>query len=212
MVYKIAFIMCLSLLALSSVTRADMYSFENITNNSATNATNGEAQLSVNVTASGSNTALFTFNNAGPNAMVIAQIYFDNGSALNSIHSIINGSGVSFSAGGSPPNLPGGNDALPPFSSDFRATADNPAPTNGVGINETVGIKFNLAGGFDFQDLIDELNNETTRVGIHVQAFANGGSESFITTVTNKPIPAPAAVWLGVIGMGCVRIVRRHLS
>jgi hypothetical protein len=55
---------------------ADIYTFNCITNNAQSCAI-GEAQLSVNVQAAGANQVSFTFNNSGPLASSITDIYFD---------------------------------------------------------------------------------------------------------------------------------------
>lgn len=192
--------------------RADLYGFYNLSNNNATNAANGESQLAVDVTDAGSNQVLFHFTNTGAIAMSITDVYFDNGSALGSLSAISNGAGVAFSNGASPGNLPSGNTATPPFVADFAMDSDAPAQPNGVNPGETLGIIFNLAGGYSFSDLIDELNSAATRIGIHVQGFANGGSEAFINTPNTNVVPAPPAVLLGALGLGFVRLAKRSLA
>jgi len=68
--------------------QAALLSFDCITNNNTEDCTTGEAQLSVDVTDAGSNLAgsnlvLFTFQNSGPDASSIADVYFDDGTLLN---------------------------------------------------------------------------------------------------------------------------------
>ena len=62
----------------------------------------------------------------------------------------------------------------------------------------------------DYADVIAELTDGRLRIGLHVQGFGNGGSESFV----NNPVPVPAAVWLfgsGLIGLvGVARRKRRN--
>ena len=50
-----------------------------------------------------------------------------------------------------------------------------------------LGVVFALDQGRTFHDLIGELNNGTVRVGIHVQGFTGGGSESFVNCVKILP-------------------------
>lgn len=187
--------------------QAEMYGFTGLSLTSATNVAGGQAQLSINVTDAGSNRALFTFNNVGSSAMSITDIYFDNGSALSSLYSITNGPGVSFSNGASPPNLPSGNTAIPPFVADFGMDSDPPPSHNGVSPGESVGITFNLSG--DYSDLISELNSSVTRVGIHVQGFGNGGSETF---VHSSVVPVPGALALAGLGMLLIAPIKKRLS
>ena len=180
-----------ALLALATASPAFAIGFGCISNNNAGDCAAGAAQLSFDVTDAGGGLVLFTFNNAGPAASSIAQVYFDDG-VLQTLDSIVNPAGVAFSAGANPANLPAGNNASPPFVATFSAGADNPAPTNGVNPGESVGIRFSLQPGASFADVLDALDNGSLRVGIHVQAFASGGSESFV----NVPVPEPGALAL----------------
>jgi hypothetical protein len=101
--------------------------------------------------------------------------------------------GVAFSVGGNPSNLPGGNSLSPPFQADFRATADPPPPTNGVGPGEAVGLALTLQSGVDWDAVIGALDSAALRVGLHVQSFPNGSSASF---VNDGVVPEPAAILL----------------
>ncbi len=168
-------------------------SFGCITNNLAGDCTIGEAQLTVDVTSYSATQVLFQFNNSGPSAASITDAYFDDGTLLG-IATVTNGSGVDFSQGASPGNLPGGNSISPAFVATAGFTADSNPPTqpNGVNPGETLGIVFNLQSGGTFADVISELGDGRLRIGIHVQGYSTGGSESFV----NLPVPVPAALWL----------------
>jgi len=185
--------------------------FNCISNSSATDCNAGMAQLSVAVVDIGGGQVQFSFFNSGPAASSITDVYFDDGSLLG-IAGLIDADdgtggdpGVNFSQGASPGNLPAGNNASPPFQATAGFLADsNPAvQPNGVNPGEWLGIIFDLQSGMTFADVLTELGNGDLRIGIHVQGFASGGSESFV----NSPVPVPAAVWLfgsGLLGLAGV--------
>lgn len=188
---------------------ADTFDFTCISNSNAQNCQTGSLQLSVEVVEGPGGQAQFIFRNTGSAASSIADIYFDNGTLLG-IASITNGAGVDFSQGASPGNLPGGNSMNPAFQATAGFTADSNPPTqpNGVNPGETVSIFFMLQSGGAFADVIRELYSREIRVGLHVQGFGNGGSESFVNGVT--PVPVPAAAWLLLSGLGFLRVARRR--
>ena len=164
------------------------YGFTAVTSNSVIDTGIGEAQMSLMVDAFGSDQVLFTFFNSGPAASSITDVYLEDG--ILALASIQNGAGVSFSQDAAPSNLPGGS----PIGFLATLSADSDAGPGGVMVNgvnpgEQVGLVFNLLGGSTFTDVIDRLNAGigTTsnivgdiRVGIHVQGFADGESESFV--------------------------------
>ena len=193
------------------VARADIltYSFSCVTPSNPTACAIGEAQLYMDVVGYpqsvqiGSNTygptsgqVLFRLYNVGPLGSVIAAIYFDQpdlSPLFQGIAAIYGMTGVAFSVGGSPPVLPGGNNLSPAFDEDFRATADPPPPTNGVGPGEAVGLALTLENGVDWDKVIGALDSSALRVGLHVQAFPDGSSASF---VNDGVVPEPAAILL----------------
>jgi len=209
--YRSLSIACaVSAFAVVAVPGADagvIYGFYCLTDTNPINAVAGEAQLTVEVNAVGLNQVSFTFANAGPLAMSITDVYFDDGSLLG-IASIVEGPGVAYSQNATPPNLPGGNTANPPFqvTAGFSADSDPPAQPNGVNPGEFLVITFNLINGQTFNDVITELDTaDELRIGIHVQGFSDGGSESFIN------VPAPGSMGLLALAVGVAARRRRSV-
>jgi hypothetical protein len=214
------------------------YTFENITNNKATDAAIGEAQLSVKVfdhLSAASEFGLlldedqvgFRFENSGPSASSITDVYFDDGTLLG-IASIHEGPGVRFSQGASPGNLPGGQSIGFQTTAGFLADSDSPhLKANGVEPGEYLIIVFDLINGQDYYDTIDALafgrtppegQDGSLRIGIHVQGFAGGGSESFVNSPPADgvvPEPATLVLWSGLgllAGCGALRRGRRQAN
>ena len=195
------------LLVLGGASPASAVGFDCITNNLAGNCTIGEAQLSVTLSSPNATQVRFDLANLlGGAASVIAGVYFDDSGLLGSIASIVNGAATSFAANGSPPTLPGGNNASPAFVEDFRVNATAPPPSNGVGPGETLGVIFDLAGGVTVAQAQAAFASGALRVGIHVIAFASGESESFVN------VPEPSGAVLVAAGLVALAITCRRRS
>jgi hypothetical protein len=195
----------LAFLAFCCPVRANpTFSFTAITNNNPADAAIGEAQLFVDVTDLGSGQVLFNFFNTGPEPSSITDIYFDDG-PLSAIIAIDNSDpGVSFSQYARPRNLPAGRSITPRFitAPGLSIDSDSPVRPNGVGPGESVGITFGLLASNDFNDVLADLASGDLRIGIHVQGFYSGGSESFINNgySNNGIAPAPGSVILCALG------------
>ena len=213
---SIELLLALSLAPVLFVSTAQAVSlgFGCISNNLAGDCAIGEAQISVEVTDLGGGQVQFDFMNSGPNASSITDVYFDDGTLLG-ISSLIDADdgvggdpGVDFSGGSAaPPNLPAGSMASPPFvaTTGFLADSDPPPASMGVNPGEWLGVIFNLQGGGSFADILAELTSGELRIGVHLQALASGGSESFV----NVPIPEPGTVLL--MGLGLAVLARRRI-
>lgn len=196
------------------------YSFYNITHNNTTNEADGEANLKVEVIElTNPNQVRFQFTNNSTSSLT--DVYFDDGSLLGISSITDSGTGVSFSQGATPKDLPGGNDKKyvnPTFNvtTGFSADSDAPVAPNGVTNGEWLAIDFNLINGKTYSNVLSALalpNNGGTgdlRIGVHVQGFANGGSESFINNVS--PVPEADAWAMMVAGLGLVGFMARRRS
>jgi hypothetical protein len=178
------------------------------------------------------NQAWFHFTNAVGIPSSITGIYWDDtpfsnidpnfGAPryLDALVKIVNESGVCFTSGGTPPNLPGGQSLRPPFLGDFRATTLPPTKPNGVdAATDIVKVKFTLKPGKTLADVISALNLNILRVGLHVQAIGvDGQSDSYLHMLPGEmfevvPEPASGILWLlglGLVGAHRLRRMRRR--
>lgn len=180
-------------------TPAKVLGFGGCSKNNVIDTLIGETQFFVDVYPWGTNPipnlntqALFVIRNTGPTQVVIADVYFDDGVLLG-ISGLYDkddpaptgssNTGVDFSIGASPPNLPSPNCVVPPFGKlvVYSADADPSGPKWGIGPGEILGVVFNLQPTKTFGDLLAGLNSGIVRIGLHAIAYASGGSESFVS-------------------------------
>ncbi len=178
----------------SSAMTADFYC---ITNNNPSDCGSAEAQIKLQVIDSGHHQVLFLFENLGPEASSIADIYFDGGSLKRVVSIDDSDPGVSFSLKASPSNLPGGKGIGQPFQATFSMDSDSPVQPMGVNPGEILGVVFKLSQCANTPDILHQLISGELRVGLHIQGFDSGGSESLI----NSPVPEPSTALLLCIGL-----------
>jgi len=195
-----------TVLAVTSTT----YSFVGVTNNNAANVATGVASLSVEVIDLNATQVGFKFTNSSSSSLT--DVYFDDGTLLGIAGITDSGSTVDFSAPASPANLPGGSSMTVPFETTQNFSADSNPPTspNGVTSGEWLTITFNLQSGQNYDSIINALalpNGGGTgdlRIGLHVQSFPGGGSESFVNSpdAVFPPVPEPETYAMMLAGLG----------
>lgn len=184
------------------------FGFHCVTANSVANCMAGESQFSLGVQESPDNRIRFDFRNLGPEPSVIARVYFDGAPMLWELYSIGNYPGTFFVPGGSPPGLPGGNEIVPPFEADYRATAIKPEPFYGIGPGEKIKVVFTLAPGYSFDDALGQMMNGTIRVGIQALSWTNEESDSFVSgPPKHTVVPEPS---MGLLALLAALAAARH--
>jgi hypothetical protein len=205
-VVKRLFVCLLAAAALSLSPRdaaASEFSFDCITNNSATDCSVLESQLGVKIELDGS-TVDFTFTNLGTNASSITDVYFqDLPPLLDETTAVISGSvGVSFDDQCRPRDLPAGTG----FTTTYCADSNAPTQQNGVNPYESLTLSYTLMTGATLTDVMNAISAGTFSIGIHVQGFSGGGSESGIL----NPVPEPASILLLGSGAFAAALARRR--
>jgi hypothetical protein len=204
-------------LLFATVTCASPTGFTCISGHSILNCATGAAQLFYNVTDVGGTQTRIDVVNTGPLASTITQIYFDdtNSRLLGNFVSFAPSAGVRFVTGGHPSNLPAGQNAVPVFQADYlasRCTGKGCSVADGIDAGQSLGLLFN-DGGSTFADIVTDLADGDLRLGLHVQNFANGGSESFVDMPssggTAAPVPEPATLVLFGTGLGIVAFLKK---
>ena len=175
----------IAVLAFSSLTaRSELFTFYAITSNDSSGYAQfvGESQLYMNVNLLGMGQVSLVFTNTGPDESVITRIYFDYIPELSlSLAAINDGNGVNFqSAPVNPKTLPAGRGMEDTFIAGLAVASANASPHNGINPSGTLELILNYDDSYDF---LDSLGNTDLRVGLHVQAFEGGDSESFVNVI-----------------------------
>lgn len=173
------------------------------------NEVNVSSQLSMQVTQTGNNVDFKISNANGGLVMFVGHIYFDflNTNLFTSLTQTGQLGQVSFTGhASSSQNFPEGNN----ISFSTNADADrNGGAGNGINVGEYVILSAVLSSNTDIMSL---LSTGGLRVGLHIQGYASGGSDSYVSSVTTpSTVPVPAAAWLFMSGLGLFGIARKRL-
>lgn len=194
--------------------------FGGVSDNDADDTSTGEEQLTIDLFSptvgpvrgsEGSVFVGFLIKNPGPGQSTITSVYFDDGTILG-LAQIIDDpeNGVDFDQPVTPPNLPGGEELDPAFEATQAFSVGNePGVANGVDVGEELTLVFELLPGLTFEDTVQALLDGTLRIGLHVQNFPGGGSESFVN-LPPEVVPLPASAGLAMLGLGAVATRRRR--
>lgn len=193
----VVFICYLTFCFHAAVSQAVVYPFEIFT------ATGYDVNLTVNV-FNGEGVAKFTFYNDSVDDCSIARIYFDDGTLLG-VDSVVNGPGTNFaSVFPGPGNMPSGEDIGFYADREFSIGGVAPPPEDGINnipAGEWATVTFDLGGG-TLAQVLEELDNGSLRIGLHVIAFGDGSSQSAVN------VPEPATMML--LGFGGLALLRRR--
>jgi hypothetical protein len=188
------------------ISQCDPFSFDWIWDSDANpaNGAIGEQQFSFTVSeATGvDDGVVFRFKNTAEQPCSLTGIYFE--SSLGTLEDFIliddSSDGVSFSRGAEPGNMP--RWAKVGFEPTLEMIADSDSPAvSANGIDQAVEwLDITVKTQASPEQVCQELNDQSIRIGIHVQAFDDGGSEAFIT-------PEPAT--MGLLALGGLLLRKR---
>jgi hypothetical protein len=158
------------------------------------------------------NDVSFKFYNVGPLGSSITDIHFDDGTLLG-ISKLLEGLGVDFGIGANPSNLPGGENATPPFQTTagfFATDSEEPPSHYGVNPGEYLFVYFELKNSYQLADVINDLTTGALRIGIHVQGITGKDGKDYSASLINNPVPEPATMIISALTLiGAGGVVRR---
>ena len=134
---------------------------------------------------------LFNIKNSGDVAaptMFISKVLFDDNKYLsNPLFNIGNVGQVAFNGGPGKDQLPQGGNG---FDTDYAFSSKNgDGNAWGIQAGETLGLRFTG----NYNTVIFALNSGALKLGLHVQALPNGGSDSYISSssINTQDTPEP---------------------
>jgi hypothetical protein len=134
---------------------------------------------------------LFNIKNSGDAAapsMFISKVLFDDKGYLSAPSANVGNIGqVAFSGGASKDQLPQGGKS---FTTDYAFSSNNgDGNAWGIQAGETLGLRFTG----NYNTVIFALNSGALKLGLHVQALPNGGSDSYISSssINTQDTPEP---------------------
>ncbi len=193
------------LILAGSLSAAPTYKVVGVSKTSTANTKIGESQISVGLVGLSSSQIKIVVSNNGPSASSIADIYLGGTSGLLVKKQIINGSGVAYSWGATPGNLPGGTS-----KADISADSNPPVSSRGINPGESVSLVFNIVRGKSLETIVSAIECGSLKVGMHVQAFKDGKSECFEIDRNPPVVPAPGTLILASVGIGVVGYLKRR--
>ena len=178
-------------------------------------------QMQVTVTDEGGGSVQFFFENLGPLGSTITQINFDDSDGvLDTLDSIVNGTGVDMNIVLAPGAVNGGGSIF--LTADYQIERENQGGvSNGIDPGEEMSAFFTLQGGKTFQDLLNSFSTAGgNRIGMHVQRLGTSASLSdFVITVPGEPppppqenLPEPSTYALMGVGLAALAAARRRMG
>ena len=189
--------------------------FTRITNNASENVAS-QLGLTIQEVDGDDSVVDFVLTNAVGIQSAISEIYVDNGQPTGEdleSGSIFEQIGTDFLWGeAEPPDLPGGETLDDPFDVTFSLLGDAQGnPSRGIDTNaDRLTVRFVYKFGTSFSDLVDALNDEALRVGLHVRSI--GDEEESDGFVSGPPtvIPLPTSAGLASLALAGLGVRRRR--
>ena len=181
----------------------------------------------------GANQVYFLFHNTGTIPCSITDIYFDDAegdaASLGSISALIDTdsylsfegqrlyghTGVDFTRGASPVNLPQWDTLNPPFqtTTGLSTDSDSPVVENGIDPGEWLGVVVDLIAGCSLEDTRSALESGLLRIGVQASAIGpNAERDSFVTRPSSVPDASATGLLLSLAMLGLAGLRRKGVK